>query len=246
MFKKEKDDLKEKLFKKIDENAKRAQLEYDQEKKRALKLIDPVYVRQKMAELTALQDEFEEKQKVLLEKNAKKIKYTELDAFPCFTCGAPVDMKFLTCSRCGALYCQWCGAAMDMLDPSRCPRCNNPPFYTPAELIITTVESIAPEDRFWEQLPLCPKCGASIQEDWTECPICLMRLTPTKIPSWGGDQQGESGEMQTDEFSGVVPQEEHTVMTDENLTISDDNLSLPKDNKPKVRMKKEKSKKTGI
>ena len=38
---------------------------------------------------------------------------------------------------------------MDMENPGLCPRCQRPPMYTPAELVITKVEDMAPEDRFW-------------------------------------------------------------------------------------------------
>jgi uncharacterized OB-fold protein len=56
-------------------------------------------------------------------------------------------------------------------------------MYTPAELVITKVEDLPPEERFWENLPTCPKCGATVQPDWPDCPICGAKLSPTAAAS---------------------------------------------------------------
>jgi len=74
-----------------------------------------------------------------------------------------------------------------MENPGLCPRCQRPPMFTPAELVITKVEDLPPEDRFWEDLPTCPKCGGAVQPDWNECPICNAKLTPTASGSSNAD-----------------------------------------------------------
>ena len=85
---------------------------------------------------------------------------------------------------------------MDMENPGLCPRCQRPPMYTPAELVITKVEDMAPEDRFWETLPTCPKCGATVQPDWPDCPICGAKLSPTAAASTDESADfGEEGEV---------------------------------------------------
>ncbi|MCP4763317.1 MAG: hypothetical protein GY870_16200, partial [archaeon] len=95
-----------------------------------------------------------------------------------------VSLSNLTCPNCGALYCQYCGAAMDMMNPSKCPRCGGAPYYTPAKLVLTKVEDLPPEERFWEELPNCPKCAAAVQNDWDDCPFCNTKLSrkPSMAP----------------------------------------------------------------
>ena len=176
MFKKKKDPSKDKMRKDLQAHAMRAQAAHDRRKKKAQRLLDKNYVDAQMKIQEADRAVMEAKQTALIKKSMDEIKKTDLKAFKCKDCGTMVDMQNLTCPMCGALYCQWCGAAMDMMNPGLCPRCNRPPMYTPAELVVTKVEDMAPEDRFWEALPTCPKCGATVQADWPSCPICNSKL----------------------------------------------------------------------
>jgi hypothetical protein len=191
MFKPKKEDKNiQKMREEIEKKAQKAQQDYNRRKQQASKLLDKDYVQQQLGIEKAKDMEIERRQSQLIGKTMNQIKKTELHAFECKLCGSPVDMQNLTCSKCGQLYCQFCGAAFDMENPGLCPRCQRPPMFTPAELVITKVEDLPPEDRFWEELPLCPKCGAAVQPDWNECPICNGKLTPTA----SGSSVADSGE----------------------------------------------------
>ena len=172
MFKKKVDPEKERMRKQLEAHAMKVQKEHDRKVAASKRLLDQNYVNQQMQIQQQQQAAFESRQNAMIQKSMEQIKKTELKSFKCGECGSAVDMQNLTCPNCGQLYCQWCGAKMDMMNPGMCPRCNRPPFYTPAESVITKVEDIAPEDRFWEDLPTCPKCGAAIQPDWPDCPFC--------------------------------------------------------------------------
>lgn len=180
MFKKkEQDKDKAKMKKELDKHAAQVQAEWERKQQLSKRVLNKEYVRSQLAIQAEEDEKIKAKQDAMISKTMKQIKKTELSAFKCILCGSWVDMQNLTCPKCGQLFCQWCGASMDMLNPGICPRCQRPPMYTPAELVITTVESMAPEDRFWESLPTCPKCGGTVQPDWTECPICNAKLTPS-------------------------------------------------------------------
>ena len=178
MFKKKKDPVKEKMRNKLLKHAKKVQKEADMKKQRAKLLRNEDYVNAKMEEERKRLSKFKEQQRRTIKKGMEDIDATkhELEAFNCFECGAPVNMQNLTCPRCGQLYCQWCGAKMDMQNPGLCPRCKRPPYYTPAQDVITKVEDLSQEERFWEELPECPKCGGAVQKEWDECPICGAKL----------------------------------------------------------------------
>lgn len=203
MFKKKVDPEKEKLRKQLEAHAKIAQAEHDRKVKRAQRLLDNNYVEAQMAIQEQQKAKLEAAQAQRIKKSMDQIKKTELKAFKCSTCGSPVDMQNLTCPMCGQLYCQWCGAKMDMENPGLCPRCQRPPMYTPAELVVTRVEDMAPEDRFWEELPTCPKCGATVQADWPECPICGAKIAgvvaaPSNAPA-------DTGEWTEDDLAQMEP-----------------------------------------
>ncbi len=110
------------------------------------RLLNKEYVQAQLAIQQDEDDKINARQQRMINKTMKQIKKTTLTAFQCHFCKAMVDMSNLTCPNCGQLYCQWCGAPMDMENPGLCPRCQRPPMYTPAELVITKVEDMAPEE----------------------------------------------------------------------------------------------------
>jgi hypothetical protein len=164
-------------------HAEKAQAEYDRKKKEADKIKDENYVQLKLAEEKLKDEELLKKRDFIVHKNLKEALGADVDSFKCKVCGAQVSLTNLTCSDCGTLYCQYCGMQMNMENPGTCPRCGGTPFYTPAELVITKVEDLPPEERFWEELPTCPKCGAAVQPDWDQCPVCNVKLSPSQKSS---------------------------------------------------------------
>jgi rubrerythrin len=194
MFKPKKVDKEtQKMREEIERKSLKAKEEWERRQREASKLLDKEYVQKQLA-IGKVQDEMlEQRQQKLISKTMDQIKKTELHAFRCKNCNTMVDMQNLTCPQCGQLYCQWCGSPMDMMNPGLCPRCQRPPMFTPAELVITKVEDLPPEDRFWEELPTCKKCGAAVQPDWPQCPICNAKLSPTAAPS-SGESDGEWSE----------------------------------------------------
>ena len=110
------------------------------------------------------------------------------EKFICKACGAQIGLGNINCPGCGTLYCQYCGALMDQLNPGKCPKCSGIPNYNPAQLVITKVEDIPEEERFWEALDGCPKCGGAIQEDWEKCPVCGAKLEPKVAPAEEGEE----------------------------------------------------------
>ncbi len=192
MFDKKEDPEKAKMRAKLMKHAAKVQKEADMRKKKAQLLRNDDYVNAMMDQETQRMDQMKERQRKLIRKGMEDVdaRKHELEAFNCFECGAAVDMSNLTCPKCGQLYCQWCGAKMDMMNPGLCPRCKRPPFYTPAADVITKVEDLAPEERFWEELPECPSCGGAVQPDWDQCPICggaLSGAPSGPAPSQGGN-----------------------------------------------------------
>jgi len=175
LFKEKKDVEKEKIMKKLRKHAIREQLKEDRKRKEAEKIKDDAYVQQKLAEEKMKDEMLMKKRDEIIKRNIGDL-LKDIKHFKCKACGSEVELENLTCPVCGQLYCQYCGAAMDMLNPGVCPKCGGVPFYQPAELVLTRVEDIPPEERFWETLPECPKCGAAVQPDWPECPICGQKL----------------------------------------------------------------------
>ncbi|MHA1732327.1 MAG: zinc-ribbon domain-containing protein [Promethearchaeota archaeon] len=160
---------------KMKKRAIKAQKEYEREKARAELIKDERYVQRELTRVTAGLERAREKRDREIRDTLEHVGKTG-DTFKCKVCGGEVEWDNLTCPQCGSLYCQYCGALMDQENPGQCPRCGGVPNYTPAPLVITTVESMPEEDRFWEQLNECPKCGAAVQDDWDECPICGAKL----------------------------------------------------------------------
>jgi hypothetical protein len=78
----------------------------------------------------------------------------------------------------------YCGFKMpDWEDfTGKCPKCKGFQNVTPAKLVQTTVEDIPEEDRFWEALDECPKCGGATQPEWDSCPICGAKLSSKPKP----------------------------------------------------------------
>ena len=107
----------------------------------------------------------------------------DLSTFECEICHVKIDVDNLTCPQCGQLYCQYCGAKMNMEAPGICPKCGGIPNYNPAPMVVTTIDDIPPEDRFWESLPECPKCHAAVQPDWDDCPFCGYKLLKGTAPA---------------------------------------------------------------
>ena len=175
-YQKEKDKDRERLRK----HAEKIQAEYDRKKREADKIKDENYVQAKLAQEKLKDEELLKKRDLIVHKNLKEALGADVDSFKCKVCGAKVSLANLTCPQCGQLYCQYCGMQMNMENPGTCPRCGGTPFYTPAELVITKVEDLPPEERFWEELPTCPKCGATVQADWDQCPICNTKLSPSQ------------------------------------------------------------------
>lgn len=177
LFDNKKDDKeKEKLRKQLKKHAIQEQMKYDAKKKEAEKIKDEAYVQTKLAEEKLKDEELMRKRDQIVSKNLAGLNI-DVKNFKCKTCNSVVELENLTCPNCGQLYCQYCGYPMDMENPGQCPRCGGAPFYQPAELVITKVEDIPPEERFWEELPSCPKCSAAVQPDWPECPICGAKLS---------------------------------------------------------------------
>ncbi len=161
--------------KKMKKKALKAQQEYEREKARAELIKNEDYVQKELTRVTTSMDKMRARRDWEIKSSLAHIGGTG-ETFKCEVCGGDVEWDNLTCPSCGTLYCQYCGAKMDQQNPGQCPRCGGVPNYTPAPLVITTVESLPEEDRFWEELKECPKCGAAIQDDWDECPICNAKL----------------------------------------------------------------------
>ena len=177
MFDDKKDTKKAKKEReKIRKHALRQQAAYDRKKKEADKIKDEDYVQRRLAEERIKDEDALRKRDQLVHRNMQNALGEEVTSFKCKFCQTEVSLSNLTCSNCGHLYCQYCGAPMDMENPAKCPRCGGSPMYTPAELVVTRIEDIAPEDRFWEELPACPKCSATVQTDWDTCPFCNTKL----------------------------------------------------------------------
>ncbi|GAB4304975.1 MAG: hypothetical protein Kow0069_00120 [Promethearchaeota archaeon] len=179
----------EKKRKKLQKKAKRKQKEYDKKRKAAEMIKDEGYVQRELARQTMKMERARKKRDAEIQDTIAKVGGPG-ESFQCEVCGSQVEWDNLTCPSCGQLYCQYCGAPMDMENPAVCPRCQGVQNYTPAPMVITTVEQIPEEERFWEQLPECPKCNASVQPDWDECPLCGAKLAgkgaaPEKLPTAG-------------------------------------------------------------
>jgi Zn finger protein HypA/HybF involved in hydrogenase expression len=118
----------------------------------------------------------------ILDKEKAELVSEDKDTFECAGCHMRVSINTLACPRCGQLHCQHCGAPLPMGNDftGKCPRCEGFQNFETAELVVTKVEDIPPEERFWEELPSCSKCGAAVQADWDDCPFCGTKVAKGK------------------------------------------------------------------
>ena len=153
-------------------------------------------------------EELNRKRDEIVQKNLEGLD-KDVEDFKCKACGSTVSLSNLTCPVCGQLYCQYCGAPMDMLNPGQCPRCGRAPMYQTAELVITKVEDIPAEERFWEELPSCPKCSAAVQPEWAECPICGAKLSGRESLDAGDADEGvwKEDDFEEEEEEQLSPKE---------------------------------------
>ncbi|MGQ4872970.1 MAG: hypothetical protein ACP6IY_02745 [Promethearchaeia archaeon] len=186
MFKKEKSEFekeKEKAQKKLLKKAKKIKKLEDLKRKQAEKILDKEYVQRRLA----IERKRDEKKAALrdgyIAKVEQEVLADEKETFTCKICGEEIGLGNMQCPHCGQMYCPFCGYLLDDKKfTGICPRCKGyvAGGVTPAKLVITTVEDIPEEDRFWEQLDECPKCGGAIQPDWDECPLCGQKLERKK------------------------------------------------------------------
>ncbi len=180
---KEKSDIAKERAK-LQEKAKKKQVEYDKKKAEAEKIKDVNYVQGQLVGIKMREERREASRNAKIQATMGAVlSRLDLENFKCELCNIPINIDNLTCPQCGQLYCQYCGAKMDMEAPAQCPRCAGVPNYTPAPLVVTTVDDIPPEDRFWEGLPECPKCKAAVQPDWDECPFCGYKMLKGTAPA---------------------------------------------------------------
>jgi len=173
---------KEKARAKMKKKAEKYKKEQDLIKKRAERILDKDFVEKRL--------EFERKrdERKLLIRDGRiatiqqEILGDEKKTFPCKICQTEIGLGNITCPKCGQLYCQYCGQMLEMGDKftGKCPKCGGFQNFTPAKLVQTTVEDIPEEERFWEEFPECPKCGAAVQQDWDDCVICGAKLEAKK------------------------------------------------------------------
>ncbi len=190
MFEKEKSERDkeiEKARKKFQKKAMKAQKEADRKRKEAEKILDKDYVERALGWERKRDESFQVKRDIRIHEMEEEVLKDVGEKFECKACGTPIGLGNINCPNCGTLYCQYCGAMMDQLNPGKCPKCGGIPNYTPAQLVITKVEDIPEEERFWDQLDNCQKCGGAIQPDWHKCPVCGADLEPKTKPKEGED-----------------------------------------------------------
>lgn len=170
---------KEKLRKKMLKKAQKDKKEADRIKEQAERILDENYVERRLAferkrdeKKTAFRDG-------VIKEMTDEILADEKETFACKTCGTEIGLGNMQCPNCGQMYCPFCGYILHDKDfTGKCPKCGGfaAAGVTPAKLVQTTVEDIPEEDRFWEALSECPKCGAATQAEWDDCPICGAKL----------------------------------------------------------------------
>jgi len=173
---------KEKARSKMKKKAEKYKKEQDLIKKRAERILDKDFVEKRL--------DFERKKderKITIRdtriaKMEDEILADEKETFACKICETEIGLGNITCPKCGQLYCQYCGQFLEMGDKftGKCPKCGGFQNFTPAKLVQTRIEDIPEEERFWEALSECPKCGAAIQEEWDSCVICGAKLQAKK------------------------------------------------------------------
>lgn len=177
MFKKEKeedDKEKKKMEKKIRKKAMKVKKELDKKKKEAERILDMDYVERRLSFERKRDEKRSAYRDGVIHEMQEEILADQKDTFTCKTCGQEIGLGNMQCPNCGALYCMYCGFKLPDGEEftGKCPKCQGFQNVTPAKLVQTTIEDIPEEDRFWEALSECPKCGGAIQPDWDECPIC--------------------------------------------------------------------------
>jgi rubrerythrin len=191
MFEKEKSERDkeiEKARKKMQKKAIKAQKEADMKRKEAEKILDKEYVEKALGWERKRDESFQVRRDTRIHEMEEEVLKDVGEKFECKACGTLIGLGNINCPNCGTLYCQYCGAMMDQLNPGKCPKCGGIPNYMPAQLVLTKVEDIPEEERFWDQLDNCPKCGASIQPDWDQCPICGAKLERKIAPKEEGEE----------------------------------------------------------
>ena len=158
--------------------AQRYKKEQDLIRKKAERILDLDFVERRLAFERRHDEKKEAKRDGVLIAQQEALLKEEKETFPCAVCGTEIGLGNITCPRCGSLYCMYCGSKMpDGEDfTGKCPRCLGFQNFTPAKLVQTRVEDIPAEERFWEQLSECPKCGGATQPEWDSCPICGAKL----------------------------------------------------------------------
>ena len=182
--KKSKEEIeKEKARAKLRKKAEKYKKEQDKIRQEAEKILDKDYVERRLA----FERRHDEKKATLRDGRVQAIKEEilagEKETFPCKICGEEIGLGNMQCPNCGQMYCPFCGYILEDKDfTGKCPRCGGfaAGGVTPAKLVQTRVEDIPEEERFWEELGTCPKCGGAVQPDWDECPLCGAKLEHKK------------------------------------------------------------------
>ncbi len=182
--KKSKEEIeKEKERAKMKKKAEKYKKEQDLIRQKAERILDKDFVERRLA----FERKFDEKKLGLRDARVQAIQdeilADEKETFPCKLCGQEIGLGNMQCPNCGQMYCPFCGYILeDKNFTGKCPRCDGfaAGGITPANLVQTRVEDIPEEDRFWEQLKNCPKCGAATQAEWDDCPICGAKLERKK------------------------------------------------------------------
>ncbi|TFF92989.1 MAG: hypothetical protein EU544_06555 [Promethearchaeota archaeon] len=176
-FEKEKDKARKKLRKK----AEKVKEEQDLKKKRAERILDKDFVERRLSFERKRDEKKKAKRDGFITEIEEEVLADQKETFECKICGQEIGLGNMQCPHCGQMYCPFCGFILDDKNfTGKCPRCGGYAAggVTPAKLVQTRIEDIPEEDRFWEGLNECPKCGGATQPDWDECPLCGAKLEP--------------------------------------------------------------------
>lgn len=176
---------KEKARKKLRKKAEKVKAAKEAKRRQAEKILDEDYVERQLTYVRKKDEKKAAKRDEYVKEIKEEVLADEKETFKCKICGEEIGLGNITCPHCGQLYCPFCGFFIDDKDfTGKCPRCQGfvAAGVTPAKLVQTKVEDIPQEDRFWEGLNECPKCGASTQPDWDECPLCGAKLEKKARP----------------------------------------------------------------
>ena len=183
---------KEKARAKMRKKAEKYKKEQDLIREKAERILDKDYVERRLA----FERRQDERKATLRDGRVQQIENEILadvtDTFECKICHQQIGLGNMQCPHCGQMYCPFCGYILEDKDfTGKCPRCGGfaAGGITPAKLVQTRVEDIPEEDRFWETLDTCPKCGGATQPDWDECPICGTKLEKKKEVELGPKEE---------------------------------------------------------